>query len=270
MALLSSLKPESRFMGLFVGRSGNGKTSAICSFPGPIKVFDFDERIQGALGCPWLQPKFNNIDYTVFPPIEPKGTDPNYIRLNKILEGLHGQGTNIPYKTIVLDSLTSTARALLRNAMPISNAGRKVGQMQLAGPGDYGFESQGIDNILSFFRSLPVQNIIVTAHIVPKMAKPLDEHGDPQPYAESVEIGEKLSVRDKIGENSLIYFDHILKFTRKATATKMLYEVVFRSDLARTSLDKAPMSEDITGKDFYDQVLRKYMTTDSAPAVATN
>lgn len=265
MALLSNLKPEQRFIGLFVGRSGNGKTSAICSFPGPIKVLDFDERIQGALGCPWLAPKFKDVDYTVFPPIEPKGTEANYIRLNKMLEGFHGQGTSIPYKTIVLDSLTSTARALLRNAIPISNAGRKIGQMQMAGPGDYGFESQGIDNILSFFRSLPIQNVIVTAHVVPKMAKPKDDNGEIMQYAESIEIGEKLSVRDKIGENSLIYFDHILKFNRRETATRMIYEVVFRSDLARTSLDRAPMSEDITGKDFYDQVLMKYMRPADQP-----
>ncbi len=40
MASAGKLSNETRFVGLFVGRSGNGKTVAECSFPGPIKVYD--------------------------------------------------------------------------------------------------------------------------------------------------------------------------------------------------------------------------------------
>ena len=54
MPRATNLTPESRFMGLFIGPSGCGKTVAECSFPGPIKVLDFDGRIRGILGAAWL------------------------------------------------------------------------------------------------------------------------------------------------------------------------------------------------------------------------
>ena len=57
--------PENRFISLFVGRSGTGKTVAEASFPKPIDFEDFDGRIGGAQ-VPWLDLK--DINYTYYPP----------------------------------------------------------------------------------------------------------------------------------------------------------------------------------------------------------
>lgn len=253
MPTVDQLTLDKRFLGMFVGRSGNGKTAAAASFPKPMKVFDFDGRISGILGCDWItQAERKEIEFSTYPPFIKPGDKPSYTRLNTELEMMHMQGTKLPYKTLVFDSLTSASLALLRDSIPISGAGRKVGALELPGPGDYGFESQAISNILAYLRSLPVPNIIVSAHVVERYGK-----SDPDnPYSESIPIGEKLSVRDKVGENSLIYFDHVLKFERERAGGDMRYYCVFRSDLAKTTLSKAPPRIDITRKHFYNEVLQ--------------
>lgn len=220
MPTCDTLTHEKRFMGLFIGRSGSGKTVAEASFPGPQKLYDFDGRINGILGAPWITQEMRKlIDYSYYPPVTGMNQTPNYVKLNQELDFLLNQKGQFPYKTITMDSLTSFSVALLRDSIPISRAGRKVGQMDLPGPGDYGFESKGISDVLAYFRSLPVQNVIVSAHTVERYGK-LDPSN---PYSESVPIGEKLSVRDKVGENSLIYFDHVFKFERNNRERSTLF-----------------------------------------------
>lgn len=260
MASAEHLTNETRFMALFLGSSGSGKTVAECSFPGPIKLFDFDGRIRGILGAPWITPEMRKqIDYTYYPPKTGKGDEPNYVRLNKELEALQVMGPRISYKTIILDSLTSAAFALLQDAIPLTHAqgGKKIGVLNMTGPEDYGFEAQGIYNIVSFFRSLQVQNVIISAHLVDRYGKPKKTDGTPDTYAESVVVGKKLSIRDKIGTNVLIYFDHIIEFDRYESGGKMKYEATFQSDIARTSMG-VPTTMDITGRNFYN-LIQPYM-----------
>lgn len=249
-----------RFMALFVGPSGSGKTVAECSFPGPIKVFDFDGRIRGILGAPWLDKSL--VDYEYYPPRVGASDKPIYQKINDDLEAwliMCKTGQN-RYVTGILDSLTSETFALLSDAVPLTHAGnkgKKLGTVNMAGPEDYGFEATNTYNTLAFFRSLPgVQNIIVSAHVVERYGK-----ADPNdPYSERVPIGEKLSIRDKIGENIGIYFDHVFRFDRITDgAGKDRFTVQFRGEIARTSFAALPDGKiDITGKSFYE-VMMSYL-----------
>jgi hypothetical protein len=108
---------------------------------------------------------------------------------------------------------------------------------------------------MAFLRSLPIPFVIVNAHIVDKFGK-----ADPDDsYSESVVVGEKLSIRDKIGANIGIYFDHIFRFERRMVGLHEHFFVRFRSSLACTSYPELPSGEvDITGKSFHE-VLKGYL-----------
>lgn len=265
MSRAIDLSPEKRFMAMFVGTKHSGKTCAECSFRDNddqvIDVLDFDGRIRGILGAPWINRK--NINYEYFPP----RMDGLIEQVNKKLEvyelyAEQRQYQNLPH-TLIMDSLTSETFAMLQQSVPLTHqkggkgekqTGKFIGTFAMPDPGDYGFEAQTTYSILSFLRSIPIQNIIVSAHIIPTYGK-LDPDN---PYSETVQTGEKLSIRDKIGANIGIYFDHIFKFRRDGNGQfgKEQFFVQFRGDLACTSYATLPMGEiEITGKNFYKEIL---------------
>lgn len=257
MPKLEDLVPEQRFVGLFVGPSGSGKTCAEISFRisgnnNPIEVIDFDGRIGGALGATWITKDHKSlITYNYYPPRDKSFIDKINQKLEAIL--IAGNVGQVVPQTLILDSLTSETFAALSFSMPLTHkAGEKgkfIGPVQMAGPEDYGVESTVTYSILSFLRSVRVNNIIVSAHVVPTYSK-LDPN---DPYSPSVESGEKLSLRDKISANVGIYFDHVFRFDKRMIGDKEHFYVRFRGDLARTSYPWLPEGEhDITGKNFYE------------------
>lgn len=268
---LSELKPEDRFVGLFIGRSGSGKKSAAASFPHPIKYLDFDGRVRGINGSPWVEQKGIDVDF--FPPKGIAGQPSLVDRVNNICEMMmvEAQKGNLRYKTVILGSLTGETNGMIQAALGLTHGkrsgppqpgesatkGKFLGTLAMPGPEDYGYEAQGTYQLLSFLRTLPNINLIVTAHVVDRYGKLTDSEGNIlDPYSESVVIGEKLSVRDKIAENSLIYFDNIFRFSKIEVGTSIRHQVKFRSDMARTIYPKLPNGEvDITGKDFHKYLM---------------
>jgi hypothetical protein len=119
----------------------------------------------------------------------------------------------------------------------------------MSGPEDYGFEAQATYDILSCLRSIPLKAMIATAHVVDRYGKV-----DPDnPFSESIVVGQKLSLRDKIGQNIGIYFDHIFQFERRMEGSNEKFYVKFRSSVACTSYAELPDGEhDITGKNFFE------------------
>lgn len=273
MPSASSLTPETNFKALFVGPKHGGKTVAACSWRDAekkkkIKVQDFDGRIRGILGAPWISKE--HIDYDAYPPRIAGNDKTVYERVNDDLEFLltDVQKNKSPYETIVCDSATSFCRNLILDAIPLTHTakgeggreklvGKRIGTLEMAGPSDYGFESTGFDAYLSFLRSLPM-NVIVTGHLVDKYEKPKDDEGKTNPYGENVVTGQKLSLRDKIAANCTIYFDHIFEFTRKMSGGKERFYVEFIGDIACTSFTGlTPGKHDITDKNFYEFVMSK-------------
>lgn len=254
MAKASNLTEDFRFMALFVGPKHGGKTCAAASFPQPINFFDFDGRIRGILGAPWI--KREKITYDSFPPKEIGLVE----RIDKLLtaQQIMAGTPQFDLQTEVLDSLTSETYAMLTQGIQTTHSGKNkdgeirgrfLGSVAMAGPEEYGFEAQTTYDILSALRTIPIPNVICTAHIVEKFGKenPNDK------YSPTIVVGEKLSLRDKIGANIGIYFDHIFRFDRKMIGGKERFFVQFRGDLACTSYSQLPPGEfDITGKSFYE------------------
>jgi hypothetical protein len=272
MPILADVPLDNRFMALFVGAKHSGKSCAAASFEKGlsddkfIHFLDFDGRIGGVKTAPGVNLK--KISYKYYPPRVGKNQTPFYQQINQDMEAVLAQTASgqCPYGGLVGDSLTAECFALICDAIPLThtkktdsgqtrNVGKSIGIMNMAGPEDYGFEATGTYNLMAFLRSLPMKYIILTAHLVDKFGK-----ADPEnPFSESIVVGEKLSLRDKIGTNIGIYFDHIFRFERRMVGSQERFFVRFRSNIACTSYSQLPNEEvDITGKNFYE-VLQSYL-----------
>ena len=242
---ITECKPTGRFFGLFISTSGGGKSSAAATFPKPLKFFDFDQRIRGILWEQKLVPDFDKIEYDSYlPAID------GFPKVEKELETIQ---TTIAvkqpsYKTLVFDSLTNQLRMFLTDAMELTK-GITIGTLRKPSIGDFGYEAEACYQVFDFLRSIPI-NIIVTAHIVPRFGKE-----DPsKEYSENVEVGQKLSIRDKIGANIMSFFDEVYEFKREEIGNKIKHFVKFQGELARSVHPGLHVSgwHDITDRNFYD------------------
>ena len=263
MPQLSERSETNRFIGLFVGESGSGKTAAAASFPKPIHFDDFDGRIGGAQGLQWL-PNLTGIDYDYYPPKQP-GLIP---KLNSRLESMLNASIvqtreliQLP-TTHVTDSLTNMTYAFVCQALSLTHkpgekgkfiGDAKNGVIAMPGPEDYGLEAQATYDYIAFLKSLPIPNVIMSAHIIDRYGK-----ADPSnPFADSVVIGEKLSIRDKISENIKSHFDHVFKFERITTGNLEKFYITFRGGIARSSYSWLPSGrQDITNQHFFSYMMK--------------
>ena len=257
MPSAENIQPETRSLNLFIGRSGSGKSAAAYSYPKPLHVLDLDGRIRGGL-TPWVERK--GISYDYFPSKPDKGTVfdllNNFFEIKRI-EARQGQ---LSLETLVLDSATWQAIDLLLDAIPLTHAtdnpnkekGRSIGNMQMAGPSDYSFQSTGILQTVAFLKSLPIRNIIVTAHIVGKWGKRKDSNGKIiDPYGPSELIGEQLALTDKLAETLPSSFDNIFRFEKVDTGYGVNFFVEGQGELARNTYEISYGRKDITNKSFY-------------------
>lgn len=166
MALLSSLKPETKHTVLVYGDSGNGKTVFSTSFPGPIKVFDFDGKVMSAASY-WGQKDAERLGTIDAEDFQSMNAHPEqYVKFFTMLTQLEAtarQGGAFPWKTIVLDSLTTWCDALMREIVR-QNPGIKGAAPGLPGLQHYGLFGSKFREQLSRLLALPC-NIVVTAHI---------------------------------------------------------------------------------------------------------
>lgn len=263
MPSAENIKDDGRFLGLFVGRSGSGKSAAAYSFPKPLKVLDLDGRLRGGL-VPWNDPESGGkkgIEYEYFPP-KPDGKtvfqmlNDSFLALQIMLK----TGTGVQYKTLVLDSITWETIDLLLDAISLTHGvnaqgetkGRSVGPFQLSGPEDYKFQSTGTYQTLAFLKSFPIPNIIVTAHITPKWVQnPNDKYGP------NIMDGEQLSLTDKLAENVPSSFDHVFRFEKEDTGKEIKFYFQTHGSVARSAFDLPYGKMDITKVKFYDFLMKK-------------
>ena len=256
MPSATSIQPDGRSISLFIGRSGSGKSAAAMSYPHPIMVLDTDGRIRGGLTS-WINRE--GIDYTYFPTKPERGT--TFDALNNAFQVLQVQCRNreCQYQTLILDSLTWEAIGLLLDAIPLTHAdgkGKSIGTMQMAGPSEYGFQSTGVLQTLAFLKSLPILNIIATAHVVGRWGKQKNAAGEIlDPYGPNVLVGEQLALTDKLAETVPSMFDNVFRFSKSQDGRQFRFEA--HGELARTTHDKIPYGyQDITRKPFYEEMLK--------------
>ncbi len=250
MPSINDFSPSERIFALFISRSGDGKSAAAASFPRPYLQLDYDGRFDGVFGATtlnggWLPPE--NIEYKrIFP-------KDGYSTTNKFLEEMDLYLTSrseFPYKTIEIASLTNFLRAAVIESHKLTS-GRMVGKLRMSGPDDYRFEISALMQLVDYFQKFPC-HVIFSAHVIDKWGKPKTGKKGEE-YASNEITGEKLLMRDQVGENIQTFFSNIFRFSRELdNQENMKYYVEFNTDIAKNSFNVPPGRFDITRKNFYN------------------
>lgn len=266
------LKKKAQLM-LFVGRSSSGKTAAAATYPRPL-IQDYDGRVGGLISMRKIIEQSNpaGVDYkSMLPPFGWQEVSKEFkdLKLNIIMN--QGSGYTGP-KTLIPDSITAMNRLFINESLDIQSGlnvkdpQKSVG-IRLEGTGDYKYESSAFFQILDWARELVAlgMNVIFTAHILDRYGKPgkhtFDAEGKPhlaetwtaekeKKIDETVVVGEQLSIRPKIGENLMVYFDEVYRFEKREIGNQTRHFVKFKTDIARSSLGLQG-EHDITGVNFY-------------------
>lgn len=253
MPKATDYNPVKEFTGLFIGRSGSGKSVAEASFPKPLYEFDIDGRFDGIYNAiqNGLIENGEEINYDRYP-LNRSG----FTKFNAKIEDLKKyslSGQLPPAKTCALDSLTSLARLGVVLSQ-VEQGGKTLGNFRISGPADYNFESNFVLQSLVDLVSIK-WNFIASAHILDKWGKPeleLDNKGNPlNAFVPAEVIGEKLAIRDNLGENVLLYFSNVFRFDRNQAGNKLVYTVEFATDIAKNAFNLPPGKFNITDKPFY-------------------
>lgn len=175
MALLSEYK-ESHFIKLFLmGDAGTGKTVAACSFPGPIKFYDFDGKISSAYS--YLKKnnpkKLEEIDFESCVPSD--GIGSAYAKMDASLEPILNEykktgklsDGKFEYKTLVIDSTTIMAEDLLNWLLAFEKGIKRnttIKSRAVPGQQDYLIFAPTFASLLHELLPLP-WNVVMTGHI---------------------------------------------------------------------------------------------------------
>ncbi len=249
-------KPEEKIVAMFISRSKDGKSVAAASFPKPYHQYDFDGRFDGVAGAckPPIGTGFldsEGISYDRF--YTHRGFEPFDEELQQ-LQILHVQNGRFPYKTIELASVTSFVQALINSSHKLQS-GKMIGRLRMSGPGDFNFEVTGMKQLMDYLYGFPC-HIIVSAHIIDRYGKGMitnkDGSQERDVYGGNVVIGEKVNLRDNVGEALLSSFSNVFKFSRELDRSNVMqYYVEFSTDVAGNSFGIPPGRFNITNKPFY-------------------
>jgi hypothetical protein len=152
---------------LFKGEPGTRKSTQALSFPGPQYWFSWDRKMS-----------------SIYMPMKKWGIDPKSVSYDdyddwtsakKKLEQLQA---NCPYKTIVIDSITSCADSILRQTTKLkygmtrasgAGAGKLIAGIAVNEIEDYNAESGALGELISLtkdIRGFHKINVIIIAHVI--------------------------------------------------------------------------------------------------------
>lgn len=152
---------------MFKGEPGTRKSTHALSFPGPQYWFSWDRKMNG-----------------IYLPMRKWDIDPksiaydDYEDWDKPKAKLEQLQVNCPYKTIVLDSLTSMADMTLRQTTRLkygmkrasgATAGKLVGGIAVNEIEDYNAESAALQELIALTKDIHAHhnvNVILIAHVV--------------------------------------------------------------------------------------------------------
>lgn len=152
---------------LFKGEPGTRKSTQALSFPGPQYWFSWDRKMNG-----------------IYLPMKKWGIDPktisydDYDDWSKPKKKLEQLQTTCPYKTIVIDSITSMADMTLRQTVKMkygvtrqsgAAAGKLIAGIAVNEIEDYNAESAALQELIALTKDICAYhkvNIILIAHVV--------------------------------------------------------------------------------------------------------
>ena len=167
MPNLSNVSHEKGLFCMFKGEPGTRKSTQALSFPTPQYWFSWDRKMM-ALKIPqrkWGIPD-DAIDYD------------NYDDWNKGVKKLERFRSNCPYKTIVIDSITSCADTILRKVIQSragqtrasgDAAGKMIAGIPVSEIEDFNAEATALSELLALTKDIQSYhkiNVILIAHVI--------------------------------------------------------------------------------------------------------
>lgn len=160
---------------LLKGDPGTWKSSTAVTWPLPQYWMSFDRKMRAlALPCKRHSIDLSKIHYDDFNTwtMHREGNQPSALR---VLENLV---TNCPYRTVIIDSFTLAADAMLRQILDSkigqkrkggSDAGKFIGGIDVSEVEDFNAEAAGINELMALTKDLNQRrqvNVIIIAHVV--------------------------------------------------------------------------------------------------------
>ncbi len=238
-----------RIMALFISDNGNGKTVAAGSFPGPIKFYDFDGRMQP---IKLFYPTRRDISYDVvgIEAQRPNGQYPGCISFMDFAREFEDLQDRCPWATVVIDSITALTATSVGFQLGIKSKegkGKRLSSgIQVPSWDEFNGETSVVQQILDVAKVLPC-HVIFTAH----------------PVEKSVDIGGTLKKARSIAAYGTktpslvpIYFNEIYQFGVEPPSApdqppqRFIITVPTGKDMAKTALP-LPTRIDITNKPLF-------------------
>jgi hypothetical protein len=171
MADLSNINFSNLYC-LFKGEPGTRKSTAALSFPKPQYWFSFDRKMDGLI-LPMRHWGVNPKDVTY----------DDYVDWNPALEKLKKLQVTCPYKTVVIDSVTSCADAINRQTLRLKSgtskkdgeaAGKTIAGIPVNSIEDFNAEESALKELVAITKDIGSYhkvNIILIAHVIQKDVK---------------------------------------------------------------------------------------------------
>ena len=152
---------------LIYGDSGAGKTCLAAQMPGPIEYWDFDGKLSSAVS--YLQrigkaELLKHIDVYQFAQLPLMERIPAWEKRTQALDALIKAKQPFPFKTVVLDSITTLSHHLMEDYIFRSQTGLKRPLPGINGLQDYGLYEKHMTRMLSGLLAQPI-NFIVLGHV---------------------------------------------------------------------------------------------------------
>ncbi len=274
------LKPDNNIHALLIGKSGCGKTGAAVSFPGKSYVLDFDDRIRGIMGCPFLDQKIKNgeVEWATILPYESGGPKTQGLaEVYKQLEIVDAKVNAKQVDTVILDSVSSMVRFFVNESVnrSLATSGKgsslnhfKIGEAVMAGKPDHNYAATCIANVIYENMKSWRCNIFISSHFKDRIV-PAPTPEDPE---RTIVTGQVLKAPGQLSEEIPSWFNETWEFTKDASVTSQppRYYVNFQSGIAKTTFrvstdskvvtanDAVPFKLDITGRSLYE-CLKPYL-----------
>lgn len=238
---------------LFSGEPGTRKSTAALTFPKPIYFIDFDKKM-GALRTPMSKWSIPNKEVHF----------DSYKDWNSAKKKLKEFQTNCPYKTIVLDSITSMGDGVNAQTLALkygtttksgSDAGKLIGGIAVNTIEDFNAETAAFQELIALTKDIHIfhkVNIILIAHVIQVETKSPDNKSHMSRTL--VTGGKKIAKKIPAYCNEIYYFFIKSGFEVGSDGKYSIYTQHSGDDFARTSL-ALPGEIEVGDRNLYNEYL---------------
>ena len=239
---------------LFKGEPGTRKSTCALSYPKPMYWFDWDQKMD-ALALPMMHWGIDIKDIS----------HDEYNDWNTALSQLERFNMKCPFKTIVIDSITSCADGINRQTLKVKSGaqggGKQVAGIPVNSIEDFNAEDSALKELVALTKSIRKAhnvNVILIAHVIQKEVK--DSAGKTHMSRTLVTAGKAIAQKIPAYCSEVYHFNIKMGLDVSKGGQYSLLTTHTGDDFARTSL---PLPEEIVfGNDpLYDKYILPSINT---------